>query len=276
MKAILTGAAGNLGTSLRARSADRYAPFGRSDWSRLTEVLAPDIDTIVHAAWDLTTPISANPVGVIEDNVLATVRLLEAIRDRGVSTFAYVSTCAVYGSNRDTEEHSDVRPITVNGITKLLNERIVEETCSKLGIAFQIYRVFNMYGGTDRFSIFSHLARALRDDVPFVLNNAGAAVRDFIHVDDVARIIDALLSVRLPVMVVNVGTGRPTRIADVVRLLQQHHPELKIEHRSVAEIEYSCANVSRLEQLLGPQQFLDVDAYIERVFGSAANSHATG
>lgn len=222
-----------------------------------------NVDAVLHAAWDLTTPVSVNPASVIDDNVMSTMRLLEACRDHGIGKFAYVSTCAVYGESRDTAEAVDPHPITINGITKLLNERIIEDACAEFGMECQIYRVFNMYGGRDRFSILSHLLRALRDDLPFILNNGGAAERDFIHVDDVAAIIGKLVGMSVPAGHVNIGTGRATRIADVVAVVQQRHPELKLEHREVSEVQYSCADLTRLVSLIEQPSFVDVRAFMQ-------------
>jgi UDP-glucose 4-epimerase len=272
LKTLLTGAAGNLGSALLDQSGRAFVPFGRGDWPQLSEILSSDVDAVLHAAWDLTTAVAANPIGVLDDNVMSTMRLLDACSKHGVSKFAYVSTCAVYGASRDTAENSDCHPLTINGITKLLNERIIQDTCANFGIECQIYRVFNMYGGRDRFSILSHLARSLRDNVPFTLNNGGAAERDFVHVDDVARIIAQLLPMNLPWVQVNVGTGRANRIADIVAVVNQLRPELRIEHREVAEVEYSCADLTRLSSVLGAQHYVDVTQFVAQTFGPSTRS----
>jgi nucleoside-diphosphate-sugar epimerase len=194
------------------------------------------------------------------------MRLLEACRDARVAKFAYVSTCAVYGEAMNTAEDSACCPVTINGITKLLNERIIQAFCADVGIECQIYRVFNMFGGSDRFSIFRHLQSALEQRSPFVMNNEGVAQRDFIHVADVARIVMRLLPMTLPGVHMNVGTGRATRIADIVAVVQRLHPELKIESMSVREAEYSRADIARLSSMLGDLRFVDVMEFVASAF----------
>jgi UDP-glucose 4-epimerase len=227
---------------------------GRADWPRLPDLLASGIDAVLHAAWDLKTPITQRPEAVLDANLMTTMRLLEACRAQGVAKVAFMSTGAVYGEDSNTAEDAACCPVTINGITKLLNERIVEALCAESGIECQIYRVFNMYGGTDRFSILSHLRRALDQHTPFTLNNGGGAQRDFIHVTDVARIM-------------NVGTGRATRISDIVAAVQRLHPELRTERSSVREADYSRADISRLSSRLGELRFVDVMDFVEREFG---------
>ena len=204
---------------------------------------------------------------MLDANLMTTMRLLEACRAHGVAKFAFVSTCAVYGEGMNTAEDAACYPVTVNGITKLLNERIVQAFCSDFGISCQIYRVFNMFGGSDRFSILSHLRSALDHATPFTLNNGGVAQRDFVRVADVARIVTTLLPMNLPRVHMNVGTGRATRISDIVAVVQRLHPELRIEQSSVNEAEYSRADLSRLSSTVEALRFVDLMDFVERAFG---------
>ena len=265
---MLTGAHGNLGTALIETRASEFVPVGRADWPRLPELLASGVDAVLHAAWDLKTPVTARPEAVADANLMTTMRLLEACRTHGVPKIAYVSTCAVYGANMNTAEDAACCPVTVNGLTKLLNERIIEAFCADVGIECQIYRVFNTFGGRDNFSVLSHLRRALHHDTPFALNNGGVAQRDFIHVSDVARIIMTLLPMHLRGVHVNVGTGRATRVADIVAVVQRLHPELKVERRSAEEAEYSRADIAQLSSALGELQFIDIMDFVAEDFRS--------
>jgi UDP-glucose 4-epimerase len=241
-------------------------PVGRADWSRLPAILGSGVDLVLHAAWDLSTPVTQQPEAVVEANLMTTMRLLEACRTYRVPKFAYVSTCAVYGEGMATAEDAPCRPVSINGLEKLLNERIIDAFCADMGIECQIYRVFNTYGGRDRFSILSRLRRALDHDAVFALNNGGVAQRDFIHVSDVARIIMSLLPMHLPSVHMNVGTGRATRVADIVAVVQRLHPELKVEHRSAQEAEYSRADIARLTSTVGETQFIDVMDFVAHDF----------
>jgi len=266
MKVLLTGASGNLGTALCNTHGLDFVPLGRPDWPNLHALLESGIDAVLHAAWDLTTPIMQNPEAVFETNLMITLRLLEACRSKRIARFGYVSTCAVYGESMNTSEDTGCSPVTVNGITKLLNERVVQDFCAEHGIDCQIYRVFNMFGGNDRFSILSHLQRALVKSMPFVLNNAGVAQRDFVHVSDVASIIVSLLHKQLPAVHVNIGTGQASRISDIVRVVQRLHPELSIRRRTVREAEYSRADTRRLMEALGELRFIDVEDFVRSDF----------
>src|SRR5262249_15079984 len=146
-------------------------------------------DLVIHAGWDLKTNVAESPRTVVASNIEATARLLEEMRRVGSRRLFYVSSCAVYGDSQETSETSACAPVNINGITKLLNERMIESFCQRAGIAFTIFRIFNIFGGNDQFSVISKLRNAIESNGEFRLNNDGVSQRDFVHVDDVATIM---------------------------------------------------------------------------------------
>jgi nucleoside-diphosphate-sugar epimerase len=156
----------------------------------------------------------------------------------------------VYGESLNTDEDVSCYPISINGLSKLLNEKIISEFCIKNSIKYNILRVFNMYGGCDKFSIISHIGHSLINGVPFTLNNFGVAQRDFIHVADVAKIVVKLLNKDIQYTHLNIGTGNTTKIATLVKLVIEKYPDLTINNSNLAEVEYSRANINRLLNLV--------------------------
>jgi len=193
MKVLLTGASGNFGREFVERAEVDVVQLNRDGWGDLDEKLAHGVNIVIHAAGDLRTRTAVSPVQLFDSNVLATARLLEAVREHQIPRFIFLSSCAVYGEDMRTNEESKCYPTSINGIGKLLCEKMIAEFCEENKIKYEILRIFNMYGGRDHFSVFSHMKRALEDDVPFTLNNRGIAQRDFIHVSDVVRIVLLLL-----------------------------------------------------------------------------------
>lgn len=264
MRIILTGANGNLGRQIIAQnSVHEVVPIHRNNWALLETLSLGREDVIIHAASDLTTPISQNPASVLDSNVGTTARLLE--KSKGCGRFIFISSCAVYGDALKTNENTICRPLSVNGIIKLLNERVVEEFCTRHGIPYLILRIFNTYGGDDRFSIISKLQKSLADGAPFQLNNQGIAQRDFVHVSDVAGVVLRLLDCHLPFTCLNVGTGDTTKIKDVVDAVRQFHPQLKVINKDADEVEYSRADIARLRATLD-YQFINIHEQLPILF----------
>lgn len=266
MQILLTGASGNLGQEFIKTSQYNIVTINRENWGAIDSLL-PTTDIIIHAASDLHSTVSNSPTALLNSNVLSTARLLESAKKYPVQKFIFISSCAVYGNSICTRETSICQPQSINGITKLLNERIVEEFCLKNHIPFQILRIFNTYGGNDNFSIISHLKKSLILKKPFTLNNLGIAQRDFIHVTDIAKIIEQLIEQEIQYSLLNIGTGNTTKINTIVDTIKHHRPELKLQHQSIQEAEYSRANIDRLKSLID-YNFLNIKDYLRNEFSS--------
>lgn len=265
MNILLTGAEGNLGSELRSQAVIRkcanIVSIGRNDWTGLDEKLSSS-EIVVHAASDLRTSASLEPYKLLDSNVMSTARLLEASRRHQIRRFVFLSSCAVYGEDMRTGEESLCCPITINGISKHLNEKLVAEFCTANNIEYQILRIFNTYGGNDKFSIFSKLKRALQSGTAFTLNNEGRMMRDFIHVSDVASIVLSLSGRKIGYTHVNIGTGVATKISRLVEIFSEQFPQLVVRSGVTQEAEYSRADISRLREFWS-EDFIRIEDYIQ-------------
>lgn len=264
MRVLLTGAQGNLGSALQKNGPDiQWMPIGRENWSSVQDRIYQGIDVILHAAADLTTDVKQNPSAIVDSNLMTTANLLELAKKHNVRRFVFTSSCAVYGRMQITSEDLPLAPISLNGIMKAANEKLVEEFCAGNGIAFEIYRLFNTVGGKDHFSILNHLKKSIQNDKPFLLNNDGISQRDFVHVDDVANILIHFLRKPPEEKYLNIGSGHATKIGDVVQAVKKKYPQLKIQHAYKNEAEYSRADITRLRKSLGEYRFRDVLQFVQ-------------
>ena len=270
MNILRTGAEGNFGTEFRRQTDIKndahVIAVGRGDWMAIDEKMAL-ADVIVHAASDLRTSASLAPIRLLDSNVMSTATLLEAAKKHKTKRLVFLSSCAVYGEDMRTGEDSLCCPITINGISKHLNEKLVAEFCSANGIEYQILRVFNSYGGDDRFSIFSKLKRALQNGTSFTLNNGGRMQRDFIHVSDVASVVLNLLDARVQHTHLNIGTGVATKISTLVDMVQAQFPHLVIQRGTSQEAEYSRADITRLREFW-QGDFIQIENYVRTQFAA--------
>ena len=262
MKILVTGANGNLGQHIISNSESHSIErLGREDWGNLDEKLSL-VDTIIHAAGDIKSSITVSPVNNVDSNILSTMRLLESSVKHGIKHFYFVSSCAVYGDVNHTNESQICHPISLNGDIKKLNEVIISSFCKENGIGSTSFRVFNTFGGDDKFSIVSKLLNQARNDGTFTLNNNGLSQRDFIHVDDIAKVILKTLDLSIKPDYLNIGTGVPHKIVDLYHVVKQKFPNLKIKHTDFSEIEYSRADNKILTKLM-PMDFISVIDYLK-------------
>lgn len=277
MNILLTGAQGNFGSTFtRLASASNHiklTQIGRDGWGSLSEKLS-GIDVVIHAASDLRTSAVTAPSSLLDSNVMSTARLLEASKNQHVKRWIFLSSCAVYGEDMRTDEDSVCCPITINGILKYLNEKLVTEFCSANNIKFQILRVFNSYGEHDQFSIFSKLKRALQGGTPFTINNDGCMQRDFVHVSDVATIVLHLLTADIKHNCFNIGTGVATKVSTVVDMVREQFPKLIVQRGNAHEVEYSRASITQLREFWSGD-FVRLEDYIREQFANYVNAPVT-
>lgn len=264
MRIILTGAKGNLGSYLQKLGpSHEWIPVHRETGSQIDQIFAQGCDMVLHAASDLLTPISKDPVGVVDSNINLTMTILRQMQKHGVKRLDFISSCAVYGKSQSTNEDQECAPISINGITKFLNEKIIQEFCTENNIEYRIFRIFNTFGGNDRFSILARLKNSLEEGKPFPLFNEGLSQRDFIYVGDVAQILLNIINTKLPKPILNIGSGKTVRIREIVDKAWSQNSKLEVQRLHREEAEYSRADITELTKILGSYSFTTIETYMD-------------
>src|SRR5205807_2156079 len=176
-------------------------------------------------------PVAGNPARILDVNVMGTVAMLEWARTLpNLKRFIYVSSGAVYkhhGPDRPGEplpEDGYVMPRTLYGVSKLASELITERYGELFGFSTTSVRLASVYGTMDRPTAsrtFRHgpnrIAHMAVAGVKRVRVNTLDAVGDYVHVEDVARAIVALLRLEhLRYTVYNIAEGHTTRLGELV------------------------------------------------------------
>jgi dTDP-L-rhamnose 4-epimerase len=124
-----------------------------------------------------------------------------------------------------TPEGSDGHPASVYACTKLAQESISLTMGRALGVGTVVLRLQNVYGPgqslrnpyTGIISIFSN---QMRQNFPVNIYEDGCESRDFVYIDDVADVCALALTLTDSPVLVNVGSGYPTRLIDLARTLR--------------------------------------------------------
>ena len=166
-----------------------------------------------------------SPEEAFQVNVLGTQRLLDIARQKQGKGVIFTSSAYVYGNNSQLPCYEEMPPAPDSplGVTKLAAECI----CNAYWICYRLpciaLRIFTVYGPRQRdlqfvTSAFKKIMRAI-DVAEF---GSPASTRDFIYVDDVIKVLlqaGVYLSENPTFDVFNVGTGRETRIDEIVNLM---------------------------------------------------------
>jgi len=162
-----------------------------------------------------------DPSLFLRTNVLGTQVLLEASRRAGVARYLQVSTDEVYGSlgptGRFTEE-SPLRPNSPYAASKAGADLLVRAYFRTYGLPALVTRCSNNYGPYQfPEKLIPFFVTLLHEGKPVPLYGDGLQVRDWIHVDDHSRAVEAVLLRGRPGEVYNVGGGNERTNLEITR-----------------------------------------------------------
>lgn len=202
-----------------------------------------------------------NTVQYIENSIGITSKVLEYFKETPIEKIIYTSSSSVYGNNIFCSENDPLIPLSLHASLKVSNEKLIQTYCRDRGIDCTVTRIFNMYGGNDRFSIISKIIHAFQNDEKLTVINNGNAIRDFIHINDVVDTYRMLLT-SSSIPVINIGSGNGTSIKNILEFLRNHHIYLKTQTLQRDELKTSTANNAIMITLLGSPVFKDVETYL--------------
>ncbi len=197
------------------------------DQTKVEEVLAQHgIDAVVNFAAESHNSLAVlDPGRFFETNVVGTQRMLEACRRRGVQRFHHVSTCEVYGDMvLDDEgaftEDSPYRPRTPYNASKAAADHAVRAYRETFGLPVAITNCSNNYGPYQfpEKVIPVFVTNAMQDQ-PLPVYATSQNRREWLHVDDHCRAIDAVLTRGRVGETYNIGSGHEAsvqQLADVI------------------------------------------------------------
>jgi len=199
------------------------------------------IEAIIHfAAHAYVGESVVDPRKYFRNNAVNTLNLLDVMLDLGVKYIVYSSTCATYGIPQSlpiSEEHPQ-RPVNPYGESKLFVERVLHWYEKAYGLRWVALRYFNAAGASGQLGEChdpeTHLIPLAIDaaltGVPLSVfgtdypTEDGTAVRDYIHVDDLASAhIAALgyLTKKGTSRALNLGTGQGHSVREVLEMVEQ-------------------------------------------------------
>jgi nucleoside-diphosphate-sugar epimerase len=257
MKAIVTGAAGFIGSHLSAALLDSGASVAGVDCftdyydralkdANLATVKDRKGFTFVEGALqdlDLQKILTgathvfhlAGQAGVrkswggdfdvyIRDNIQATQRLLESMARMPIQKYVYSSSSSVYGNDVPLPMREDtyLQPLSPYGVTKLAAEHLGHLYYANHGVPAVSLRYFTVYGPRQRPDMaFQRFLTAARDGRSITVYGDGEQTRDFTFVSDIVAANMAAAAQGRPGSVYNIGGGSRVTLNHVLELIQR-------------------------------------------------------
>lgn len=232
-----------------------------------------DVDAVVHLGGIVGDPACAlDEELTVEINLMATRMIAEVAKGSGVGHFIFASTCSVYGaSDQMLDERSALNPVSLYARSKIASEKVLLKMADD-HFAPVILRFGTIYGlsGRTRFDLVINLltAKAIVDKEITIFG--GDQWRPFLHVDDAARAIMAVLETPLSMVrnqIYNVGSNEQNyTIRQIGEIIHQCVPDAQIVNKGAdADRRNYWVNFSKIHQALGFSPRWTVEQGIEQV-----------
>ena len=189
-------------------------------------------------------------------NVVGTENIFRLANEFGFKV-VYASSSSIYGNSKTIpiNEKNQRMPINPYGQTKLEDE-ILAERYTKLGVSIIGLRYFNVYGKGQTGSyagVITKFINNLKEQKPPVIFGSGTQLRDFIFVEDVALANISAMQSNLKNGFFNVGTGIATSIQQLAKIMIELSGlklEPQYEKALDGDVQYSQADTSLTESML--------------------------
>ena len=288
MKIVITGAAGAVGSHVAeallkeghlVRGIDSFSPYYSRALKQITadditkkgvqfieaDLLTADLDYLLNET-DVIYHFAAQPglsstvpfSDYLQNNVVATHRLLEAAHRRKVKLFVYISTSSVYGKQASGDETTLPKPTSFYGVTKLAGEELALSYSREGKVPATSLRLFSVYGERERpEKLYHKLIRSIERGEEFPLYEGSEKhVRSYTYVGDAVQGCLTVLKHQDKVIgeVFNIGSDKTITtgegIAIVERLMGKKAKIVYKPARQGDQLETS-ANIEKAKRVLG-------------------------
>ena len=206
----------------------------------LSWIISKQPDAIIHCAGtSLVGPSVTDPAEYYNNNVAKTLKLLDIVRKSlPRCKFVFSSSAATYGEPIMTpvDEVDPAMPVSPYGESKLMIDMILESYHKAYGLDYVSFRYFNACGADPAgrhgqepgaTHLIARVLEATRDEGVFKIYGVdyptidGTCVRDYVHVDDIARAHSLAIYHDVPSGVYNLGTSTGVSNQEIITQAQQ-------------------------------------------------------
>ncbi len=241
-----------------------------------------DLDGIIHfAAFKAVGESMSSPLMYYRNNLESLLNILQGMKDQGIANLVFSSSCTVYGQP-DTLPVKETSPVkeawSPYGNTKQMSEQIIRFAVASYGLKSIALRYFNPIGAHET-ALIGELPLGVPNNlVPFITQTAiglrkalsvfgtdyntpdGTAIRDYIHVVDLAKAhivaVDRMISGKgkADFEIFNIGTGNGLSVLEVIQSFEKVSGQklnYQMVERRAGDIEKVWADTSYANDELG-------------------------
>jgi UDP-glucose-4-epimerase GalE len=254
----------------------------------LSWIITKQPDAIIHCAGtSLVGPSVKDPSEYYNNNVAKTLKLLDIIR-RSLPRCRVIfsSSAATYGNpilNPITEDFPGL-PISPYGESKYMIDMMLESYHRAYGLDYVSFRYFNACGADPQgrhgqepgaTHLIAKFLEAARDNGQFRIygndypTTDGTCIRDYVHVEDIARAHALALYHKIPAGVYNLGSNQGTSVMEVMdraRTIVGKMPYINVDPKRDGDPPMLTASSAKFDLVAGAWRHHDLDAMIQHAW----------
>ncbi|CRF35675.1 Uncharacterized protein MJ1055 [Brachyspira suanatina] len=217
------------------------------------------IDSIVHlAGYGGVRPSIEKPKLYIDNNIVATLNILECMKKYNVKKLVYASSSSVYGNSKENifkETLNVSKPISPYAMTKKACEELCYTYHKLYNINIIALRFFTVYGKRQRPDLaISKFTKLILEDKPIPVFGDGNTIRDYTYIDDIiSGIISAIEYNKTSYEIVNLGGGNPVSLNRMIETIENVlNRKATIERMSMqkGDVDKTAADINKAKKLL--------------------------
>ena len=254
----------------------------------LSYIINKQPDAIIHCAGtSLVGPSMQDPSEYYNNNVAKTLRLLDIVRKSlPRCRVIFSSSAATYGEPMISAcyESDSCVPLSPYGESKLMIDMMLESYHRAYGLNYVSFRYFNACGADPKgrhgqepgaTHLIAKLLEATRDDGQFRIYGDdyptvdGTCIRDYVHVEDIARAHALALDLKIPAGIYNLGSNSGTsvkQIMDRAKKIIGKMPYIGVEARRAGDPPELTATSKKFDLVAGGWRHHDLDAMIQHAW----------
>ncbi len=252
-------------------------------------------DVVIHfAGLKAVGESEIQPIWYWENNLISSINLLKCMKATGVKKLVFSSSATVYGDAKQQPitETQPTKSLSSYGSTKIAIEQLIYDACKSKNMNAVCLRYFNPVGAHEENIIFESPLGEPNNLMPRIVRvglgidkkikifghdystSDKTAERDYIHISD---LVDGhfagvqYLAKMSGCHSVNLGTGKPTSVLELINAFQQHNNiEIPFEfcNRRLGDVETCYANPTLAESLLGWRAKYGLDLMCKSAWGA--------
>ena len=296
LKSVITGGAGFIGSNLtdhlvrighKVVVLDNFVSGKKSNLShhkkKNVKIIKIDIsksknldkyfkgaDYVFHlAALAEIIPSIKNPKKYFKNNVIGTLKVVEAVKKVKIKKLIYAASSSCYGTPKKlpTSEKDRIDLKNPYAVTKFIGEEIIMKYAEMFKMPNISFRFFNVYGPRLNASgqygaVISNFLSQTKNKKPLTIVGNGKQTRDFIHVDDLANAFIKVLKSKHTNKIYNLGSGKKTSINYIASIF---NGKKKFIANRPGEPKDSLANISKLKKDLKWRPKISIETGITKL-----------